>query len=97
SRTRCLTSLEKVYYNTDMPRPRKAGRLRMDTDLRIPMTTEQKQVVTQATANEPEGMAAWARAILLRAARDRLAKANAKKAEHGERRRGSHGHGMRVG
>jgi len=76
-----IAFLEKVYYNTDMPRPRKAGRLRMDTDLRIPMTTEQKQVVVQATADEPEGMAAWARAILLRAARDRLAKAAAKKAE----------------
>ena len=52
----------------------------MDTDLRIPMTSEQKQIVSQATADEPEGMAAWARAILLRAAKDRLAKA--KKAGH---------------
>ncbi len=69
-------------YNSAMGRPRKAGRLRMDTDLRIPMTTEQKQLLDEATADEPEGKAAWARAILLRAARDRLAKANAKKAGH---------------
>jgi hypothetical protein len=46
----------------------------MDTDLRIPMTTEQKQLVAEATANEPEGMAAWARLILLDAARRRVAK-----------------------
>jgi hypothetical protein len=46
----------------------------MDTDLRIPLTTEQKQVIVEATREEPEGMAAWARAILLRAARDRLAR-----------------------
>ena len=52
----------------------------MDTDVRIPMTSEQKALVSEATADEPEGMAAWARAILLRAARDRLAKASIKKA-----------------
>ena len=72
--------MEKVDYNTSMPRPRKAGKLRMDTDVRIPMTSEQKALVSEATADEPEGMAAWARAILLRAARDRLAKASIKKA-----------------
>lgn len=70
-----MTLLEKVYYNTRMPRPRKAGKLRMDTDLRIPVTTEQKQVITEATADEPEGMAAWARAVLLQAATRKLARA----------------------
>jgi hypothetical protein len=44
----------------------------MDTDLRIPLTSEQKKLLDEATADEPEGKAAWARAILLRAARDRL-------------------------
>lgn len=70
-----MTNLENLDYNTAMPRPRKAGRLRMDTDLRIPLTTEQKKLIDQATANEPEGKAAWARAILLRAAKERLAAA----------------------
>jgi hypothetical protein len=67
-----LTFSEIFVYNTVMGRPRKAGRLRMDTDLRIPMTSEQKAIVAEATANEPEGMAAWARAILLDAAKEKL-------------------------
>jgi hypothetical protein len=46
----------------------------MDTDLRIPLTSEQKALIDQATANEPEGKAAWARAILLDAAKRRIAK-----------------------
>lgn len=57
-----------------MARPRKDGRLRMDTDLRIPLTTEQKQVIVEATVDQPEGMAAWAREVLLKAARRRLDK-----------------------
>lgn len=67
-----LTFLEKLVYNTLMPRPRKEGRLRMDTDLRIPVTSEQKALIAEATSDEPEGMAAWARAVLLRAAREKL-------------------------
>lgn len=51
----------------------------MDTDLRIPLTSEQKQVIANATADEPEGMAAWARAILLDAAKRKVAKAGAEK------------------
>jgi hypothetical protein len=70
-----LTFLEKIDYNTCMARPRKHGRLRMDTDLRIPLTSEQKALIDQATANEPEGKAAWARAILLEAAKQQIAKA----------------------
>ncbi len=57
-----------------MGRPRKDGRLLMDTDLRIPMTSEQKALIDEATRDEPEGKAAWARAILLDAARKRVAK-----------------------
>lgn len=45
----------------------------MDTDLRIPLTSEQKALLDEATADEPEGKAAWARDILLRAARKRIA------------------------
>lgn len=55
-----------------MARPRKAGSLRMDTDLRIPLTSEQKAVIAEATKDEPEGMAAWARALLLAAARKKV-------------------------
>jgi hypothetical protein len=66
--------LERFDYNSAMSRPRKASRLRMDTDLRIPVTIEQKRIVAEATADEPEGMAAWARLVLLDAARRKLAK-----------------------
>jgi hypothetical protein len=44
----------------------------MDTDLRIPVTTEQKGVIDAATADDPGGMAEWARGVLLRAAQKRL-------------------------
>jgi hypothetical protein len=53
----------------------------MDIHLRIPVTGEQKALIDEATADEPDGMAAWARTILLRAAQTRLAKAKARKAE----------------
>jgi hypothetical protein len=46
----------------------------MDTDLRIPVTGEQKTLILEATSDEPEGMAAWARAVLLAAAKRKLAK-----------------------
>jgi len=34
----------------------------MDTDLRIPVTGEQAQLIREAARQEPEGMTAWARA-----------------------------------
>lgn len=46
----------------------------MDTDLRIPLTSEQKTLIDEATADEPEGKAAWARALILAAARRKVAK-----------------------
>lgn len=57
-----------------MARPRKYGELPMDTDLRIPLTSEQKTLIDEATADEPEGKAAWARALILAAARRKVAK-----------------------
>jgi hypothetical protein len=57
-----------------MGRPRKYGDARMDTDLRIPLTTEQKSLIDAATAGIAEGKAEWARTLLLRAAQRRLAK-----------------------
>lgn len=60
-----------------MARPRKDGRLKMDTDLRIPLTSEQKATIDAATRDEPEGKAAWARAILLAAAKEKIGQAGA--------------------
>jgi hypothetical protein len=57
-----------------MARPPKYGGTRMNIHLRIPVTDEQKAIIDRATADEREGMAAWARAILLGAAQRKLAK-----------------------
>ena len=46
----------------------------MDSDIRIPVTSEQKRLIREATSHEPEGMAAWARLVLMDAAKRRLAK-----------------------
>lgn len=49
----------------------------MDTDLRIPVTSEQEQLIREAARQEPEGMTGWARAILLQAAREQMARRHA--------------------
>jgi hypothetical protein len=69
-----LTFFGFFVYNTRMGRPRKYGDLRMDTDLRIPLTTDQKALIDAATADEAGGKAEWARAVLLAAAKRKLAK-----------------------
>jgi hypothetical protein len=46
----------------------------MDIQLRIPVTDEHKALIDRATADEPGGMAAWARTILLAAARKKVVK-----------------------
>lgn len=51
----------------------------MNIQLRIPVTDEHKALIDMATADEPEGMAAWARALLLAAARRKLAKSKGDK------------------
>ena len=51
----------------------------MDTDLRVPVTREQKALLQEATEDEPEGMAAWVRAVLLAAAKRKRARKNAAK------------------
>jgi hypothetical protein len=45
----------------------------MDTDIRIPVTADQKRLIAAAVADEPGGLAAWARQVLLRAAGERVA------------------------
>jgi len=40
----------------------------MNTDLRIPVTAEQKRLIGEAVADDPRGLAAWAREVLLSAA-----------------------------
>jgi hypothetical protein len=62
-----------------MGRPRKYGELPVNLILKIPVTSVQRALIQQATAGEPGGMAAWARAILLEAAKRKLAKQNSDK------------------
>jgi hypothetical protein len=55
-----------------MPRPKKDPAMRMDTDLRVPMTAEQKKLLDEATKDEPQGKAAWARIVLIQAAERKI-------------------------
>ncbi len=56
-----------------MGRPRKNPDSVMSTDLRIPVTPDQKRLIEVASRVNPEGMAAWARAVLIRTANEQLA------------------------
>lgn len=51
----------------------------MDTDLRIPLTSDQKSLIDEATVDVEKGKAEWARTILLGAARRKLAKNKSEK------------------
>ena len=55
----------------------------MDTDLRVPLTGEQKALLDEATSDEPQGKAAWARTVLLDAARKKIAKRKPRGKESG--------------
>jgi len=58
-----------------MARPPKKPEMRMDRDLRIPVTVQQRDEVNGAAELAGQDMAAWARAILLQAAKRESAKA----------------------
>ena len=53
-----------------MGRPPKSKAERKDTDLRIPVTAEQKKPLLERRNWRSQDMAAWARPILLQAAMD---------------------------
>ena len=57
-----------------MGRPPKKEADRKDVDLRIPVTAAQKARIVEAVALDGADMAGWARAVLLKAAENRLAK-----------------------
>lgn len=57
-----------------MGRPRKYGELPVDSILKIPVTSEQRALIQQATAEEPGGIAGWARTLLVAAAKRKLDK-----------------------
>ena len=57
-------------------RPRKSADQKKVVDLRIPVTQEQKAIITAAARVVGEDMAAWVRPILLNAAAELLSKNN---------------------
>ncbi len=62
-----------------MARPPKKADMRMDVDLRIPVTAEQKATIQQAATAAGQDMAAWARPILFEAANDKIDEGTVKK------------------
>ncbi len=69
-----MTAVDFFSYNQAMKkgRPRKKKSERKDFDLRIPMTSDQKELIQEAATLRGEDMAGWARPILLRAAQAEL-------------------------
>jgi uncharacterized protein (DUF1778 family) len=63
-----------------MARPKKPESMRMDDDLRIPLTSAQKDVIRQAAVATGMDMTAWARPILLANAERALAEKKKKPA-----------------
>ena len=60
-------------YSNFMSRPPKDPALRMDRDLRIPVTSDQKTLVFAAAAASGMDVAAWVRSLLVSAAKRTLA------------------------
>ena len=57
-----------------MPRPPKDPSDLKNVDVRIPLTADQKKIISDAAEAEGSDVATWARPILLRSAQDRLSK-----------------------
>jgi uncharacterized protein (DUF1778 family) len=63
-------------YNNRMARPPKDPSERKSVDLRIPVTEEQKKLISEAASADEADVAAWVRPIVLMAAQKRVAKRN---------------------
>ena len=64
-----------------MARPPKDPHLRMNEEIRIPLTADQKAAIKEAADNAGLDMAEWIRPILFRAAKYGPVKTNVKKTE----------------
>jgi len=67
-----------------MGRPRKKPGDRKDYHLRVPLTDTQRELVEEAAKLSDQDMAAWARLILLEAAKRRIAKGRSGEPERNE-------------
>jgi uncharacterized protein (DUF1778 family) len=65
-----------------MARPRKEEHLLMNHPLRIMLTADQNDLIRKAAELDGSDMTAWARPLLLKAARERIAKAEPGKKRH---------------
>ena len=61
-------------YSNYMPRPRKNPEDRKDYHLRVPLTDAQRMLIEEASKLDNQDMAAWAREILLRTAKNAVRK-----------------------
>jgi hypothetical protein len=66
--------MDFYYHNNNMARPPKDPSERKSVDLRIPLTEEQKKLVSEAASADQADVAAWVRPIVLMAAQRRLSK-----------------------
>jgi hypothetical protein len=66
-----------------MARPRKDKSERKDYDLRIPLTGDQKELIAEVARLEGIDMAAWARPILIAAAKAIVSRAKTKAQDQG--------------
>jgi hypothetical protein len=71
------TGRNSFYHSNPMARPPKDKHLLMNVALRIMLTAEQKALIEEAARQDHLDMTAWARPILLRAAKERLANGKA--------------------
>jgi len=62
-----------------MARPLKDPSERKTSEVRIPVTEEQKQIIADAAAEQGADVATWLRPIVLRAAEDHLSKRHKRK------------------
>lgn len=70
-----MTFLDYFGYTYGMPRPPKNPEDRKDYHLRVPLAEAQRAAVEEAARLEDQDMAAWARAVLMDAAKKRIGKA----------------------
>lgn len=68
-----LDIIGNYFYHENMARPRKEKSLLMNIPLRIMLTAGQRELIGRAAEVEGLDMTAWARPILLQAARARVA------------------------
>lgn len=61
-----------------MPRPKKDPALKMSTDIRVPVTMDQKRLIQEAVAADKMELAQWVRGIILAAAQERIGKKSVK-------------------